>query len=65
MPTTTIQYFEYEHLSGEPRKVAEKLFKIAHEMEDTLPDGPEKAAGMRLLLQAKDCFVRCALPVKG
>ena len=29
-------------------------------MEAELPDGPEKSAGMRKLLEAKDCFVRCA-----
>jgi hypothetical protein len=27
----------------------------------TLPDGPEKSAGLRKLLEAKDCFVRAAL----
>jgi hypothetical protein len=30
-------------------------------MEAELPDGPEKSAGMRKLLEAKDCFVRAAL----
>jgi hypothetical protein len=27
-------------------------------MEEILPDGLEKSAGMRKLLEAKDCFVR-------
>ena len=27
-----------------------------------LPDGPELSAGLRKLLEAKDCFVRAALP---
>ena len=27
----------------------------------TLPDGAEKSAGLRKLLEAKDCFVRAAL----
>lgn len=27
----------------------------------TLPDGPELSAGLRKLLEAKDCFVRAAL----
>jgi hypothetical protein len=30
-------------------------------MELTLPDGSEKSAGMRKLLEAKDCFVRAML----
>lgn len=34
---------------------------LATMMEKFLPDGPEKDAGMRKLLEAKDCFVRAAL----
>ena len=30
-------------------------------LEEILPDGPEKSAGMRKLLEAKDCFVRSVL----
>lgn len=30
-------------------------------MVDQLPDGPELTAGLRKLLEAKDCFVRAAL----
>jgi hypothetical protein len=33
-------------------------------MEETLPDGPEKSAGMRKLLEAKDCFVRAFIVTK-
>ncbi|PRY56421.1 hypothetical protein B0I28_10970 [Glycomyces artemisiae] len=29
-----------------------------------LPDGPELTAGLRKLLEAKDCFVRAALDRK-
>jgi hypothetical protein len=31
-------------------------------METVLPEGEEKSAGMRKLLEAKDCFVRSVLP---
>jgi hypothetical protein len=63
MPSTTIQYFKYEHLPAGPlRETSEKVAKLAEEMEHTLPDGPEKSAGMRKLLEAKDCFVRSVLP---
>ncbi len=34
---------------------------VTKDLEATLPDGPEKSAGMRKLLEAKDCFVRAAL----
>jgi hypothetical protein len=30
-------------------------------MVDDLPDGPELTAGLRKLLEAKDCFVRASL----
>lgn len=58
MPSTTIQYFSSDHLPPQLQKVAKPIEDLAHLMEDTLPDGPEKSAGMRKLLEAKDCFVR-------
>lgn len=30
-------------------------------MIEVLPDGPELTAGLRKLLEAKDCFVRASL----
>lgn len=35
--------------------------EAAQEMDTLLPDGPEKSAGLRKLLEAKDCFVRAAI----
>ena len=62
MPSTTIQYFEYAHLPKELQDVSREIYNLAHLMEEKLPDGPEKSAGMRKLLEAKDCFVRASLP---
>ena len=64
MPSTTIQYFDYEHLPLQLQKVSKPISELAHQMEDTLPDGPEKSAGMRKLLEAKDCFVRANIVTK-
>lgn len=64
MPSTTIQFFEYEHLPQQLQAVAKPIAELAHLMEDTLPDGPEKSAGMRKLLEAKDCFVRTRVVTK-
>lgn len=61
MPSTTIQFFEYKHLPEHLQEVSKAIYELAHKMEDTLPDGPEKSAGMRKLLEAKDCFVRARL----
>lgn len=61
MSSTTIRYFEYAHLSAELQEISKPVCLLAHFMEELLPDGPEKSAGMRKLLEAKDCFVRAAL----
>ena len=59
--TTTIQYFSSTHLPGALQAVAGPIEVLARKLEAFLPGGPEKSAGMRKLLEAKDCFVRCAL----
>ena len=61
MPSTTIKYFSYEHLPEKLQEVSKPIGELAKLMEETLPDGAEKSAGMRKLLEAKDCFVRAAL----
>lgn len=61
MPSTTIKYFSYEHLPPKLQEISKPIAELAKQMEETLPDGPEKSAGMRKLLEAKDCFVRAAL----
>lgn len=58
MPSTTIQWFKYDHLPASLHKVSKPFYDLAHQMEELLPDGPEKSAGMRKLLEAKDCAVR-------
>jgi hypothetical protein len=58
MPSTTIQFFTYEHLPPQLQKVSKPIAELAHLMEEMLPDGPEKSVGMRKLLEAKDAFVR-------
>ena len=62
MPSTTIQFFKYDHLPSSLQEIAKPISELAKLMEDTLPDGAEKSAGMRKLLEAKDCFVRSILP---
>ena len=66
--TTTIQYFKYDHLPPSPQGVSKSIGDLAMELERSIPDGPEKSAGMRKLLEAKDCFVRAsfeAAPKQG
>jgi hypothetical protein len=54
--------FGYEHLlTGPLRDVSAECAHLAQLMVDNLPDGPELSAGLRKLLEAKDCFVRAAV----
>ncbi len=53
--------FAYAHLAGHRRTVSSHAAGLAQIMVDQLPDGPELTAGLRKLLEAKDCFVRCVL----
>ena len=46
---------------GLPFEVADVIGVLAGEMINALPDGPELTAGLRKLLEAKDCLVRAAL----
>lgn len=61
MATTVAKYFAYAHLPPHLQTVSKPLGELAEQLEAMLPDGPEKSAGMRKLLEAKDCFVRAAL----
>jgi hypothetical protein len=61
MPSTVIKYFAFAHLPAHLQTVSKPLGELAEQLEAMLPDGPEKSAGMRKLLEAKDCFVRAAL----
>lgn len=61
MASTTIKYFAHAHLPPKLQAVARPLGLLAEQLESLLPDGAEKSAGMRKLLEAKDCFVRTAL----
>lgn len=59
------RFFDSRHLRPELRRVAADCEQLAAAMILALPDGPELTAGLRKLLEAKDCFVRAALPPEG
>jgi len=56
-----MKYFEYSHLPERLQAVSKPICELALEMDKSLPDGAEKSAGLRKLLEAKDCFVRQAV----
>lgn len=53
-----IKYFSYKHLPENLQKFSKPFHDLAFEMDQKLPNGSEKTAGLRKLLEAKDCFVR-------
>jgi hypothetical protein len=65
MPSPIVKYFAYEHLPAHLQEVSKPLGDLARQMDAKLPDGAEKSAGLRKLLEAKDCFVRSALDIQG
>ena len=60
-----LHYFTFEHLRGDMRDRSHDCADLAYAMARLLPDGPELSAGLRHLLEAKDCFVRAALDQSG
>lgn len=60
--TALLRYYEYDHLPPSLQAVSQPCHALAHEMADELGDSAELTAGLRKLLEAKDCFVRAALP---
>lgn len=55
-----LDYFKYEHLPAHLQEISKPFCELAHDMVEKL-DGPELTAGLRKLLEAKDCMVRAAL----
>jgi len=61
MNSPIMKYFKYDHLPEKLQEVSKPLGELAEKMEKELPSGAEKSAGLRKLLEAKDCFVRARL----
>jgi hypothetical protein len=56
------EWFSFDHLINRSGYEASRMcHNLAAEIIDHLPDSPELTAGLRKLLEAKDCFVRAAL----
>lgn len=56
-----MKYFKYEHLLPHLQEVSKPFGELASQMDEALEDSAEKAAGLRKLLEAKDCLVRAKL----
>ena len=58
-----LTYFKYEHLPPHLQEISKPFCELAESFVGKL-SGPETSAGLRKLLEAKDCFVRAALNEK-
>ena len=56
-----LQFFAYEHLPATLQEISQPFGDLARQMVMTLPRNPERTAGLRKLLEAKDCAVRACL----
>jgi hypothetical protein len=53
-----LKFFNYEHLPEHLRMVGEPFCVLAVTMAAALPECAETSAGLRKLLEAKDCALR-------
>jgi len=57
-----LRWFTSGHLPADLATVVGDCYALAERMAEAYPDGgPELTAGLRHLLEAKDCFVRAAI----
>lgn len=61
MANRLMQFFKWEHLPEHLREPSRSCAELAQKLDETLPETAEKTAGLRKLLEAKDCFVRALL----
>ena len=56
-----LQFFAYEHLPSHLQEVSKPFADLAYKICTTYPANPERTAGLRKLLEAKDCIVRSSI----
>ena len=64
MASPIMRHFSFAHLPKNLQQVSQPVCELAEQIDIQLPDCAEKSAGLRKLLEAKDCFVRAELERK-
>jgi hypothetical protein len=59
-----LRWFDNGHLPADLQAVSGAIGNVARNVADLLPDSPELSAGLRKLLEAKDCLVRAAIDAR-
>jgi hypothetical protein len=60
-PNRLMQFFKFAHLPAHLQEPSKSCAELAEKLDFELEDSAEKTAGLRKLLEAKDCFVRSKL----
>jgi hypothetical protein len=60
-----LRWFAFAHLPPHLQEVSKPCAELANTIDLLVPEGPEKTAGLRKLLEAKDCFVRAHIEGQG
>ena len=58
MASPIMKFFDFDHLPAALQTISRPIGELAIQMDNLLPEGAEKSAGLRKLLEAKDCLVR-------
>lgn len=61
MTDRMMQFFAYSHLPPHLQEISKPFGDLAEHICATLPSNAERTAGLRKLLEAKDCIVRAKL----
>ena len=56
-----MRWFTFDHLPEHLQAISRPVGELAKDMDESLAEGAEKTAGLRKLLEAKDCFVRAQI----
>ena len=60
-PSPIMKYFKYDHLPEKLQVISKPFGELAKQLDESLMASDEKIAGLRKLLEAKDCMVRASL----
>lgn len=60
-PSEILKFFEYSHLPESLQIMSKPFYDLAIALDKALVASAEKSAGLRKLLEAKDCMVRAYL----
>jgi len=54
-----MKFFKYDHLPEKIQGISAPFCFLADKIDKDLSDSAEKTAGLRKLMEARDCIVRC------